>query len=71
MQANRSEARSNKRKEVRDDSGVYFTIHDLRRTFITIAESMDIGMVTIKTLVNHRSGNQDVTEGTSSLTLKG
>ena len=50
-------------QKVRDDSGVYFTIHDLRRTFITIAESMDIGLVTIKALVNHRSGNQDVTEG--------
>ena len=50
-------------QKVRDDSGVYFTIHDLRRTFITIAESMDIGIVTIKALVNHRSGNLDVTDG--------
>lgn len=50
-------------QKVRDDSGVYFTIHDLRRTFITIAESMDIGIVTIKALVNHRSGHLDVTDG--------
>ena len=48
---------------VRDESGVYFTIHDLRRTFITIAESLDIGVFTIKALVNHRSGSNDVTEG--------
>ena len=50
-------------QKVRDDSEVYFTIHDLRRTFITIAESLDIGIYTIKTLVNHRTGQNDVTEG--------
>ena len=50
-------------QKVRDDSEVYFTIHDLRRTFITIAESLDIGVYTIKTLVNHRTGQNDVTEG--------
>ena len=49
--------------KVREQSGVYFTIHDLRRTFITIAESLDIGIFTIKALVNHRSGTNDVTEG--------
>lgn len=48
---------------VREQSGVHFTIHDLRRTFITIAESLDIGVFTIKALVNHRSGSNDVTEG--------
>jgi integrase len=50
-------------QKVRDDSEVYFTIHDLRRTFITIAESLDIGAYTIKALVNHRTGQNDVTEG--------
>lgn len=49
--------------KVRDISGVTFTVHDLRRTFITIAESLDIGIYTIKALVNHRSGGKDVTEG--------
>ncbi len=48
---------------VRTESSVYFTIHYLRRTFITIAESLDIGVFTIKALVNHRSGTNDVTEG--------
>ncbi len=48
---------------VRKHSGVYFTIHDLRRTFITKAESMDIGIFTIKALVNHKSNNKyDITE---------
>jgi integrase len=37
---------------VRDDSGVEFTIHDLRRSFITYAEALDIGLLTIKAMVN-------------------
>lgn len=49
-------------EKVRKSSGVYFTLHDLRRTFITIAESLDISRYAIKRLVNHRSGG-DVTEG--------
>jgi len=49
-------------KKVIAQSQVEFTIHDLRRTFITIAESLDIGMLAIKRLVNHKTGN-DVTAG--------
>ena len=40
-----------------------YEIHDLRRTFITIAESLDIGVLTIKALVNHRLDERDVTGG--------
>jgi len=43
-------------------SGIKFTFHDLRRTFITVAESLDISTYAIKRLVNHKSGS-DVTEG--------
>lgn len=43
-------------------SGVSFTLHDLRRTFITVAESLDISIYAIKRLVNHRMRN-DVTAG--------
>lgn len=43
-------------------SGVQFTVHDLRRTFITVAESLDISPYAIKALVNHSIGG-DVTEG--------
>jgi integrase len=43
-------------------SGVSFTLHDLRRTFITIAESLDIPVYAIKRLVNH-SLDHDVTAG--------
>lgn len=47
---------------VRNQSGVNFTIHDLRRTFITLAESLDISAFALKALVNHSSGS-DVTAG--------
>ena len=43
-------------------SGVTFTIHDLRRTFITIAESLDIPAYALKRLLNHKMPN-DVTAG--------
>ncbi len=48
--------------KVTQASGVTFTIHDLRRTFITIAESLDIPAYALKRLLNHRM-NQDVTAG--------
>jgi integrase len=43
-------------------SGVKFTLHDLRRTFITIAESLDIPAYALKRLLNHRA-DTDVTGG--------
>lgn len=43
-------------------SGVDFTIHDLRRTFITVAESIDIQPYAIKRMVNHKMRG-DVTAG--------
>lgn len=43
-------------------SGVSFTMHDLRRTFITIAESFDVPYYALKRLLNHRT-NGDVTGG--------
>ncbi len=42
-------------------SGVQFTNHDLRRTFITIAESLEISAYALKRLINHRA--TDVTGG--------
>lgn len=39
-----------------------FTLHDLRRPFITIAESLDIPSYALKRLVNHKMAN-DVTAG--------
>lgn len=43
-------------------SGVDFTLHDLRRTFITTAESLDISAYSLKRLLNHRNSS-DVTAG--------
>ncbi len=49
-------------RRVSDASGVRFTMHDLRRTFITIAESLDIPAYALKRLLNHRA-DTDVTGG--------
>lgn len=47
------------------DSDISFTIHDLRRTFITIANNYIKGLsaYTIKRLVNHATDSSDVTAG--------
>jgi integrase len=45
-----------------DASGVSFTLHDLRRTFTTIAESLDIPGYALKRMLNHSDGS-DVTAG--------
>ena len=44
-------------------SGVNFMVNDLRRSFITYAESLDFSVYAIKALVNHSTGSRDVTEG--------
>lgn len=44
------------------ESGVPFVLHDLRRTFITVAESLDIPAYALKRLLNHKMSN-DVTAG--------
>lgn len=49
-------------KRVTEACGLSFTHHDLRRTFITIAESQDIPAYALKRLANHRIGN-DITAG--------
>jgi len=49
-------------EEVARLSGVPFRIHDLRRTFATIADSLDIPGYAVKALLNHKGGS-DVTEG--------
>jgi integrase len=42
-------------------TGINISIHDLRRTFLTVAESCDISPLALKALVNHASN--DVTAG--------
>jgi integrase len=48
--------------KVADACGITFTPHDLRRTFATVAESLDIPAYAIKALLNHKTGG-DVTGG--------
>jgi len=55
-------------KKIAEQSGVEFMLHDLRRTFITIAESIDVPAYAIKGLVNHKTGN-DVTAGYIIMTV--
>jgi integrase len=44
------------------ETGSHFTVHDLRRTFITLAESLDIPAYALKRLLNHKM-NSDITAG--------
>jgi hypothetical protein len=48
--------------KVAELSGVPFTVHDCRRTFIMTAESLDISAYALKRLFNHKM-NHDVTSG--------
>jgi integrase len=47
---------------VAETTGIKVTVHGLRRTFISVAESCDISPIALKALVNHAVGN-DVTAG--------
>ncbi|MBW7911300.1 MAG: tyrosine-type recombinase/integrase [Alphaproteobacteria bacterium] len=42
-------------------SGVSFQLHDLRRSFASIASSLDISVYSIKAMLNHRSNSGDIT----------
>ena len=48
--------------EIAEKTGIRISAHDLRRTFITVAESTDISPLALKALVNHTLG-RDVTAG--------
>ena len=48
--------------DVVKDRKLHFMIHDLRRTFLSIAESLDIPHYALKQLANHKDGG-DVTAG--------
>jgi integrase len=48
-------------------TGITVSVHDLRRTFITVAESTDMSGIALKALVNHSLG-KDVTEGYVQMT---
>ena len=56
-------------RQVAEVSGIEVSAHDLRRTFITVAESTDISPLALKALVNHSLGN-DVTSGYVQITTE-
>jgi len=45
------------------EAGIPFGWHDLRRTFTSTAEVLNVGVYTLKRLVNHRTSRNDVTAG--------
>lgn len=47
---------------VTKETGIQISAHDLRRTFITVAESCEVHPFALKALVNHSTG-KDVTSG--------
>jgi integrase len=52
------------RAKINESCGIQFTFHDLRRTYGSIAESLDYGKYTIKKLLNHKNEDKnDVTAG--------
>jgi len=53
-----------------DVPGVDWSPHDLRRTFITVAEGLDISHYALKSLVNHSQPNSDVTSGYISMDVE-
>lgn len=57
--------------EPKEKLGVKFTVHGLRNTFITVAESLDVSSYAIKMLVNHSLPDRgDVTGGYMSIELE-
>jgi integrase len=44
-------------KTLRKKTGLEFSIHDLRRTYATVAESCDIPFLALKALLNHSAGS--------------
>ncbi|MGR8934274.1 MAG: tyrosine-type recombinase/integrase [Gammaproteobacteria bacterium] len=56
-------------EKVGEQIAMPFSMHDLRRSFVTIAESLDISAFALKALVNHKAGD-DVTSGYVQLNVE-
>ena len=54
---------------IKQATGIQISVHDLRRTFLTVAESCDISPLALKALVNH-STSSDVTAGYVQMTVE-
>ena len=49
-------------QQVAQRSGIAVSCHDLRRTYVTVAEAADVSIMSLKSLVNYSLGH-GVTEG--------
>lgn len=56
--------------KVKELSDSHCDFHDLRRTFATMAEHLDVGSYKLKRLMNHSTGRDDVTAGYIILTAE-
>jgi integrase len=56
-------------RAIAEVTGITVSVHDLRRTFVTVAESTDMSVLALKALVNHSIG-KDVTAGYVQLTAE-
>src|SRR5690606_35304701 len=57
-------------QRINEQAGISFTLHDLRRAYCSIAESLGIGTYTIKRLLNNKTGRNEVTGGYAILTAE-
>ena len=57
-------------QKVKAISGTSCDFHDLRRTFATTAEHLDVGTYKLKRLMNHATNRNDVTAGYVILTAE-
>ena len=57
-------------KQINERSEISFTLHDLRRTFCSVAETIRVGTYTLKRLLNHKTSRSDVTAGYTVLTAE-
>jgi integrase len=55
---------------VKEATNITVTPHDLRRTYVTVAENTDISVLALKALVNHSLGDDDVTAGYVQMTVE-
>ncbi|MHA3079563.1 tyrosine-type recombinase/integrase [Acinetobacter sp. ANC 5502] len=64
--------RSKARLKIVEESGIEFTYHDLRRTFSSLANSINVGSDTIKRLINHTSedDSKDGTDGNTQVSFE-
>lgn len=57
-------------KQMNERADISFTLHDLRRTFCSVAETIGVGTYTLKRLLNHKTSRSDVTAGYTVLTAE-